>query len=238
MQVSKSKGSAFNLQLFTFNFLPFTFTFTFKPSKYNPMKLVTVPQMREIEKQADANGLTYAEMMENAGRGLAEIVNEIAFDEDWDETLGLVGPGNNGGDTLIALTHLAEEGWHACAYIIKRSQKDDLITRLLEAGGEVVFAEDDTDFSALAAHLETAEILLDGLLGTGIKLPLKQEISTLLEQTLFILEDLDEPPYIIAVDCPSGVDCDTGEAAIECHPRRPHRQHGGGQTRSAEIARL
>jgi NAD(P)H-hydrate repair Nnr-like enzyme with NAD(P)H-hydrate epimerase domain len=47
------------------------------------MKLVTVPQMREIEKQADANGLPYAEMMENAGRGLAEIVNEIAFDDDW-----------------------------------------------------------------------------------------------------------------------------------------------------------
>ena len=106
------------------------------------MKLVTVPQMREIEKQADANGLPYAEMMENAGRGLAEIVNEIAFDDDWEQALGLVGPGNNGGDTLIALTHLAEEGWHACAYIIKRSKKDDLITRLLEAGGEVVFAED------------------------------------------------------------------------------------------------
>ncbi len=178
------------------------------------MKLVNVSQMREIEKQADANGFPYAEMMEHAGRGLAEIVNDIAFDEDWDEAIGLVGPGNNGGDTLIALTHLAEEGWHACAYIIKRSQKDDLATRLLEAGGEVVFAEDDTDFSALASHLDSAEILLDGLLGTGIKLPLKQEISTLLEQTLFILDDMDQPPYIIAVDCPSGVDCDTGEAAL------------------------
>ena len=73
-------------------------------------------------------------------------------------------------------------------------------------------------YSALAAHLESAEILLDGLLGTGIKLPLKQEISTLLEQTLLILEDLDEPPYIVAVDCPSGVDCDTGEAALACIP--------------------
>ena len=36
----------------------------------------------------------------------------------------------------------------------------------------------------------------------------------LLEQTLFILEDMDQPPYIIAVDCPSGVDCDSGEAAL------------------------
>jgi ADP-dependent NAD(P)H-hydrate dehydratase / NAD(P)H-hydrate epimerase len=182
------------------------------------MKLVTVAQMREIEKQADANGLPYAEMMENAGRGLAEIVNDIAFDDDWDQALGLIGPGNNGGDTLIALTHLAEEGWHACAYIIKRSRQDELVTRLLEADGEVVFAEDDSDHSALATQLDSAEILLDGLLGTGIKLPLKQEVSTLLEQTLFILEEMDELPYIIAVDCPSGVDCDTGEAALECIP--------------------
>lgn len=182
------------------------------------MKLVTVVQMREIEKQADANGLSYAEMMENAGRGLAEIVNAIAFNDEWDQTLGFVGPGNNGSDTLIALTHLAEEGWHACAYIIKRSKKDDLIDRLLEAGGEVFFAEDDSDFSALASCLESTEILLDGLLGTGIKLPLRQEFSKLLEQTLFILEDMDELPYIIAVDCPSGVDCDSGEAALECIP--------------------
>ena len=203
------------------------------------MKLVTVTQMREIEKEADANGLSYAEMMENAGRGLAEIVNDIAFDDDWDEVLGLVGPGNNGGDTLIALTHLAEEGWHACAYVVKRSKKDELITRLLEAGGEVIFAENDSDFSALAAHLESAEILLDGLLGTGIKLPLKEEISRLLEQSLFIIEDLDRT----ALHHRSGLSLRCGlrlrrSRPRKVHPRRSHRHHGGGQTGIAEIARL
>ncbi len=174
--------------------------------------------MRDIEQEADANGLPYAEMMENAGRGLAEIVNEIAFDEEWEEVLGLVGPGNNGGDTLVALTHLAEEGWHARAYVIKRKKKDELVTRLLEAGGEVTFADADKDFSALEMCFESAEILLDGLLGTGIKLPLKEEIANVLGQSLLIMTDMDERPYILAVDCPSGVDCDTGEAALECIP--------------------
>ena len=182
------------------------------------MKLVTVAQMREIEKEADTNGLPYAEMMENAGRGLAEIVNEIAFDDEWEEVLGLVGPGNNGGDTLVALTHLVEEGWHARAYVVKRKKKDELVTRFVDAGGEVTFAETDKDFSALGMCFESADILLDGLLGTGIKLPLKAEISAVLEQSLFIMSDMDNPPYIIAVDCPSGVDCDTGEAALECLP--------------------
>ncbi len=183
------------------------------------MKLVTVAQMREIEKEADANGLPYAEMMENAGRGLAEIVNEVAFDDEWEEVLGLVGPGNNGGDTLVALTRLVEEGWHARAYVVKRKKKDELVTRFLDAGGEVTFAETDKDFSALGVCFESADILLDGLLGTGIKLPLKAEISVVLEQSLFIMDDMAAgPPYIIAVDCPSGVDCDTGEAALECLP--------------------
>ena len=182
------------------------------------MKLVTIAQMRAIEKEADANGLPYAEMMENAGRGLAEIVNEIAFDEEWGEVLGLVGPGNNGGDTLVALTHLAEEGWHAGAYLVKRKKNDEYVARLLAAGGEVTLAEDDGDFHALTAHLESAEVVLDGLLGTGIKLPLKAEIAAVLEHSLFVLEEMDEPPYIIAVDCPSGVDCDSGEVALECIP--------------------
>ena len=182
------------------------------------MKLVTVAQMREIEKEADVTGLPYAEMMENAGRGLAEIVNEVAFDDDWEEVLGLIGPGNNGGDTLVAMTHLLEDGWHARAYVVKRKKKDELVARFIEAGGEVTFADSDKDLSALGMCFESADVLLDGLLGTGIKLPLKAEIASVLEQSLFIMAELEEPPYIIAVDCPSGVDCDSGEAALECLP--------------------
>lgn len=184
------------------------------------MKLVTVAQMRAIEIEADANGLPYVEMMENAGRGLAELVNEIALDDEWEEVLGLVGPGNNGGDTLIALTHLAEEGWHACAYIVKRKKDDELIVRLQEAGGEVTFADADADedYSILAAYFESSEILLDGLLGTGTKLPLKEEISSVLDKSLFIMTEMENRPYVIAVDCPSGVDCDSGEVALECIP--------------------
>ncbi len=182
------------------------------------MKLVTVHQMHEIEKQADANGFSYADMMENAGHGLAEIVDELAFDNDWNEVLGLVGSGNNGSDTLIALTYLTEAGWQTRAYIAKREKKDKLIARFLKAGGEVIFAENDKKFSKLAELLESAHVLLDGALGTGIKLPLKEDIAEMLDQTTLVISALEEPPYIIAVDCPSGVNCDSGEAALQCIP--------------------
>lgn len=182
------------------------------------MKFVTVAQMIAIEKEADANGLSYAAMMENAGNGLAEAVLDLfgESDEEW-EAFGLVGPGNNGGDTLVALEQLALEGWRARAYLVKR-KPDDLVKRLAAAGGEIIHAEADEKFDALATFIETSDLLLDGLLGTGIKLPLKPEMAQVMEAVNQALEVLDEPPFVVAVDCPSGVDCDTGQAADECIP--------------------
>ena len=181
------------------------------------MKLVTTAQMYAIEKEADAGGLSYDQMMENAGRGLAEIVLGLFPDEEKVKVFGLVGPGNNGGDTLIALAQLAEAGWSSHAYLIKR-KKDALVKRLLEAGGEVSSASDDEGFENLEAGLSEADILLDGVLGTGVKLPLKNGIGDILAETISILADLDESPLVVAVDCPSGVDCDTGETADETIP--------------------
>ena len=179
------------------------------------MKLVTVSQMQAIEKEADAGGLTYDQMMENAGQGLADIVLDLFVDDAEPEALGLVGPGNNGGDTLVALTALVEAGWKARAYLVKR-KKDDLIKRFLEAGGEILSG--DKAFEQLAESIETADVLLDGVLGTGVKLPLKKDVAELLEEVNEILDALDEHPLVIAVDCPSGVDCDTGEVAEETIP--------------------
>ena len=70
------------------------------------MKYVSVAEMISIEKEADAKGHSYADMMENAGRGLAETVHfRFGHLEDL-RALGLVGSGNNGGDTLVACTFL------------------------------------------------------------------------------------------------------------------------------------
>lgn len=184
------------------------------------MKLVTVSQMQAIEKEADAGGLTYDQMMQNAGQGLADILLDL-FADDVEtlsvepvetEVVGLVGPGNNGGDTLVAMTALLGEGWKARAYLIKR-KKDDLVKQFTEAGGEVISGENA--FEKLAESIEVADVVLDGVLGTGFKLPLKKDVAEALAQVNDILDALDMAPLVIAVDCPSGVDCDTGEVAEE-----------------------
>lgn len=176
------------------------------------MKLVTVSQMQTIEKEADANGLTYDQMMQNAGQGLADILFDLFEDDVETEVVGLVGPGNNGGDTLVALAELAQEGWKARAYLVKR-KKDELVKRFTEAGGEVLSGENA--FEKLAEAIETADVLLDGVLGTGAKLPLKKDVAEFLSEVNDLLDGLDEAPLVVAVDCPSGVDCDSGEVADE-----------------------
>jgi len=179
------------------------------------MKLVTVSEMLEIEKQADSSGLSYAQMMENAGAGLAEVILEMFSNADGLSAFALVGSGNNGGDALVALEHLATQGWEVAAYLVKRDA-DDLVKRVEDSGGTILSAEEDEDFEALFAHVETTHVLLDGLLGTGIKLPLRAPIPNVLTAVTDALDLVDEPPLVVAVDCPSGVNCDSGEAAVEC----------------------
>jgi len=184
------------------------------------MKLLSVAEMRNIDAQTDAvGGVSFAELMENAGRGIAEIILDSPAVSGMDTALALVGPGNNGGDALVALDNLAAEGWDVAAYLFKRkAEGDPLVERVKKAGGEVFLAEEDEDFAKLTALIEANAVLLDGLLGTGIKLPLREGAANLLAAAGDALEYMDWEPYTLAIDCPSGVDSDTGEAAPETIP--------------------
>ncbi len=183
------------------------------------MKYVTVKEMIAIEKESDAAGHTYPEMMEHAGRGLAEILHE-EFDEYDDNTaLGLVGAGNNGGDTLVAFCYLQEWGWQTTAFIVRpRPASDPLLARAQAAGVEILDIESDVKFKQLETALAQHDVLFDGVLGTGIQLPLRGAIAKVLDYVQAELLAMDDPPMVVAVDCPSGVDCDSGQAASECIP--------------------
>jgi NAD(P)H-hydrate epimerase len=179
------------------------------------MKFVSVSEMIAIEKEANSLGLTYEIMMENAGRGLAEVIMEEYPTHNTAGVLGLVGSGNNGGDTLVSLKYLSDQNWHTIAYIVgQRDQQDQLIIDLEKSGGDIHWMDTDANFHILDNLLESSGILVDGLLGTGIKLPLRGRIDQILVHIQEVLTSLKSPPIIIAVDCPSGMDCDTGEIAL------------------------
>lgn len=173
------------------------------------MEIVTVAEMQAIEKKANASGVTYQAMMQHAGQGVAAWIKQH-LPTKWGVT-GLVGSGNNGGDTLIALTELALHGVRTLAFMVKaRSSNDELVKAYADAGGQIVDLSDGKNLDVLSAALLPGTILLDGILGTGLKLPLRETLAQVMAEIKTIV--LSSPSVVvIAVDCPSGVDCDTGE---------------------------
>ncbi|MFN2281325.1 MAG: NAD(P)H-hydrate dehydratase [Anaerolineales bacterium] len=179
------------------------------------MKYVSVTEMVAVEKAADQAGHSYTAMMEEAGRGLAEIIQDRYSHLAGKKVLALVGSGNNGGDALVALDYLLRWGWMGSALLLrKRPDGDPLLSRVTNQGGEVRNASDpDALDSILDEVLLDVEVLLDGILGTGVKLPLREPLDACLAVVGRHLASSSHPPSVVAVDCPSGVDCDSGEAA-------------------------
>ena len=193
------------------------------------MYIVSTQQMRAAEKAADAAGLSYEQMMENAGRAVAEAI-DTQFDAAGTRVLVLVGPGNNGGDGLVVARHLAGYGAAVTTYVWKRNTVGDRNWALLDATGvQTVLSSDDSGQARLTSLLYEADIIVDALLGTGVTRPIEGSLAGLLDQTKQVIagrrrrEDgpLAEParpapyhnfgPIVVAVDVPSGLNSDTGE---------------------------
>ena len=175
------------------------------------MKITTIQDMKHLEQKANAAGLPYKQMMENAGNGLAAVLlKRIGSSDRSTLIIGLVGPGNNGGDTLIALDGLATAGWHTISFCYKRDiEKDGLCQKLKSAGGVVVSANEEALEKILGESVYKKIYMLDGFLGTGFKLPVEPELAGFLGRCKEIIEH--KQVTVIAVDCPSGINCANGE---------------------------
>lgn len=182
-------------------------------------KVVTVEAMREIERAADAGGLTYAMMMENAGRSVAQAVLQCIPQISGKRVAILVGAGNNGGDGLVAGHYLAEAGAQVAAYLVRARPADEAhLLRLKGHGALVAEAESDQRERVLRSMIASADVVVDAVLGTGFRLPLEGTAREVLAAVAAVLSTRASTPLVVAVDCPSGLECDTGEAAPEAIP--------------------
>jgi NAD(P)H-hydrate epimerase len=173
------------------------------------MKIVTAAEMKAIEQQADAKGLSYATMMENAGRAVADEALRLLDREAGKPVLILVGPGNNGGDGLVAARYLHDASAVVNLYVWKRKVKGDAnFDQTQERRIPTAFAAADEDFEALRASLGEASIVIDALLGTGVTRPIRGTLKSMLA---VVRDELArQPATVLAVDLPSGLNPDTG----------------------------
>lgn len=197
------------------------------------LKIVTVEQMRTIETAADAAGLSYATMMQNAGRAIAHRALAILDGVEDGRITVLVGKGNNGGDGLVAARILAQESdFLVRCYLLAKRDDDPLLIAAREAGAAIAGAEDDQGQRVLRQMIGSAHLIIDALFGIGIHLPLRGDAVKILQTTSSIVREIRSLrpenqvitpaspawhsanrslPYVLAVDCPSGLDCDSGQ---------------------------
>ena len=197
------------------------------------MKVATVRQLRAIEAAADRSVMSYERMMQNAGAAASALLQRhCAIDSATNITI-LIGKGNNGGDGLVMACDLARSTDAAIRlYLLEqRDLSDKNYQAALNEGLSLTLAAEDRDGETLARFIMDADIIVDAVLGIGGRPPLRGEAGKLLEMVnerlrrraadaamrcQFIASGdhagKERRPIIFAVDCPSGIDCDTGEA--------------------------
>ena len=131
-----------------------------RKGEQHKMELVTVSQMITLEREANEKGLGYDQMMMNAGSALADVIQERYGHTQSRNILGLIGSGNNGGDTLIALSKLIEKGWKATAYLVKSRKKNDpFVLSINKNDGQVISIDEDASFDKLRELIKKSDIV-------------------------------------------------------------------------------
>ncbi len=160
-------------------------------------EIITVAQMREIDEASAAAGVATRTLMENAGRAVAEAIVQRFSQRP---TAVLCGPGNNGGDGWVAARALRAMGWPVWVEMLAPHE-----TLMGEAAGAA--AQYDGDVYRLGEDNPMAELFVDALFGAGLSRPLEGEAARLARALA------RAPERVVAVDVPSGVNGDTGEAS-------------------------
>jgi hydroxyethylthiazole kinase-like uncharacterized protein yjeF len=168
--------------------------------------IVTCRQMQQCEEAAFARGVSAAALMEEAGRGIANVVRQFAPRAG--SLVLFLGKGNNAGDALVAARELVADGWQLYARLSGEPAAMKPLPRnhLAVLGSLVRILEDATAFDFPAGPI----VSLDGLLGIGAQGPMKPELQVLAREMNTLRTQ--RHALTIAMDIPSGLDGDHGDA--------------------------
>ena len=180
------------------------------------MKILTIAQMRQAEDECAKIGLPPSVLMENAGKAVAEEVRKILGNINQQHILILIGPGNNGGDGLVAARHLHDWGAEVDLYLLSQRPPDDPNLGLVqESGIACIEAAKDENLGRLDELLASANTVIDALFGTGKSRPINGIFRQALDR-VSKAKKRQSALRIIALDLPSGLDADSGAVDPAC----------------------
>ena len=192
--------------------------------KYSPDKkfvVMTKDEVRKVDSWAiNTLGVPGVVLMENAGRSCAELIKEKLKDIAHPKVCIFCGTGNNGGDGYVIARHLLSEtpsymgnsGFEVVVVICGNREKVkgdakinlDILERLGQSIEQLNLKDGDVP-AQVKAFTADADMLVDGLFGTGLSGQLSDEYKQLIDS----INACHCP--ILAVDIPSGLDCDAGQ---------------------------
>jgi hydroxyethylthiazole kinase-like uncharacterized protein yjeF len=168
------------------------------------MKIVTAEEMRAIDRATtEKYGIPSLTLMENAGTAVAEFAQKHF---DFNSVCAVCGKGNNGGDGFVAARKLHEAGKKVSLIVLAKGPDElrgDAAEMFKKLPVSTLWVADEKDFSK--SEVEQAlksDLILDAILGTGFKPPLKGIGKKAIE----VMNGRSSP--ILAVDLPSGYDAD------------------------------
>ncbi len=174
------------------------------------MIMLTRSEVREIDRRSIADyHIPGVVLMENASRGVADAAQEMLCGKADADVLILCGGGNNGGDGLAAARHLHNAGCRVCILLTTdpaRYQGEALLNWQIVQAMRLSAAP--LDPAKLAG--ERCDLLIDAIFGTGLTQPPRPPFAAIVAG----VESLGVP--VLAVDIPSGLDCDTGRPLGPC----------------------
>jgi NAD(P)H-hydrate epimerase len=175
------------------------------------MKVATAEQMQELDRKAiETYRIPGIVLMENAGRGTAEVISNTFPDIQKKRIAIVAGKGNNGGDGFVIARHLLNQGVAVKVFLLAdpkalRGEAETNFHIFLRMKGEVIPVPSSKDYQKVKRDLEKFDLLVDGIFGTG----LDAEVRGYYREVIDHLNTLQKP--IVAIDIPSGLDANTGK---------------------------
>ena len=171
--------------------------------------------MRLLESRAAEAGVPAESLMESAGLAVARSIAQRLDGVRSKRVVVLVGPGNNGGDGMVAARYLADWGAVVTLYMTTARRREDKFEECRERRCRVVEASEDLECWQLGSYASLADLMLDAVLGIGAHPELDPTLRAIFEAVGEMRAQAPRPVFA-ALDLPTGLDADTGECDDAC----------------------
>ncbi|MFX1389780.1 MAG: NAD(P)H-hydrate dehydratase, partial [Promethearchaeota archaeon] len=179
-------------------------------------------EMGILDNNCEWLGIPKSHLMECAGYSLAAKIMNRGYLGKNGKAIIFCGTGNNGGDGFVVARHLSSRGIKSLVILIGNPEKIrtreaqlnwNIIYNNLTYSIEVKIVRDSTELNDIESIIkadENFQVIIDGLLGTGIQGKMREPISSTIKLINQIKELAKDRIKVISIDVPSGLDPNTG----------------------------